>query len=90
MEHGYSGIDESSKVRLLLAGITTSNYEVVKSQILASPALKTSFENSIEHYKYFIKSTKKEENRKLSAVNVKPRHNGKYGGGCGQKKSVSS
>jgi hypothetical protein len=45
MEHGYSGIDESSKLRLLLAGITPSNYNVVKSEILASPALKTSFEN---------------------------------------------
>jgi hypothetical protein len=43
MDHDYSGIDESSKVRLLLTGITTSNYDVVKSQILASPALKTRF-----------------------------------------------
>jgi hypothetical protein len=39
MEHGYSGIDESSKVLLLLAGITTINYEVVKFQILETPTL---------------------------------------------------
>jgi hypothetical protein len=40
MEHGYSGIDESSKVRLvmLLTGITTSNHDMAKSQILASLA----------------------------------------------------
>jgi hypothetical protein len=55
MEHGYSGIDKRSKARLLLAGITTSNYDNVKSQIFASPALKTSFEKSIELYKDFIK-----------------------------------
>jgi hypothetical protein len=60
MDHTYSGIDESSKVRLLLAGITTSNYDIVKSQIFPSPALKTSFEKYIKLYKDFIKSTKKE------------------------------
>jgi hypothetical protein len=59
MEHGYSGIDEISKVRLLLAGITTSNFDVVKSHVLASPALKLSFEKSVELYKDFILSTKK-------------------------------
>jgi hypothetical protein len=85
MEHGYSGIDESSKVRLLLAGITTSNYDVVKSHILDSPALKTSFEKSVELYKDFIKSTKKEEHRNVSAVHVKSRHNGKSGGGACEK-----
>jgi hypothetical protein len=37
MEHGYSWINESSKVLLLLAGITTINYEVVKFQILETP-----------------------------------------------------
>jgi hypothetical protein len=79
--HGYSGIDESSKVRLLLAGITTSNYDVVKSQILASPALKMSFEKSVELYKDFIKATNTDEHRNVSEVKVKQEYNG--GGGCG-------
>jgi hypothetical protein len=88
MEHGYSVIDESSNVRLLLAGITTSNYDVVKSQILASPALKTSFEKSVEIYKYFIKSTKsKEEHHNFSAVYDKSRQNGKSGRGAGKRKA---
>jgi hypothetical protein len=80
MEHGYSGIDESSKVRLLLAGITTSNFDVVKYQILASPALKTSFKKSVKLYKDFIKSTKKEEHRNFSEVNVKSRQTGSLEG----------
>jgi hypothetical protein len=79
--HGYSGIDESSKVRLLLAGITTSNYDVVKSQILASPALKMSFEKSVELYKDFIKAKKTDEHRNVSEVKVKQEYNG--GGGRG-------
>jgi hypothetical protein len=87
MEHGYSEIYESSKVRLLLAGITTINYDVVKSQILASPALKTSFEKSVELYKDFIKSTKKEEHRNVSVMHVKSRQNGKSGGGTGKPKA---
>jgi hypothetical protein len=80
MEHGYSGIDESSKVRLILAGITTSNYDVVKSQILDGPVLKTSFEKSVELYKDFIMSTKKEEHRNVSALNVKSRQTGSLEG----------
>jgi hypothetical protein len=89
MEHGYSGIDENSKVRLLLAGITTSNYDVVKSQILDSPALKMSFENSVKIYKDFIKATKKDQHHNCSAVNVKSRHNGKSGGGAGNSRYQS-
>jgi hypothetical protein len=81
--HGYSGIDESSKVRLLLAGITTSNYDVVKSQILASPALKMSFEKSVELYKDFIKAKRPDEHRNVSEVTVKQEYNGRGGRGRG-------
>jgi hypothetical protein len=31
MKHGYWGVDEISKVRLIFSGITTSNYDIVKS-----------------------------------------------------------
>jgi hypothetical protein len=89
MEHGYSGIDESSKVRLLLDGITVSNYDVVKSQMLARPALETSFEKYIELYNEFIKSTNKEEHHNVSEVHVKSRQNGKSGGDAGKRKSSS-
>ena len=30
MDHGYSGIDDSSKVRLLLAGIKTTDFDVIR------------------------------------------------------------
>jgi hypothetical protein len=87
MEHAYSGIDESSKVRLLLAGITTSNYDSMKSQIFASPALKANFEKSVELYKDSIKSTNKEEHRNVSAVHVKSKQNVMSGGGAGKRKA---
>mmetsp|Transcript_2969 Transcript_2969/g.4279 ORF Transcript_2969/g.4279 Transcript_2969/m.4279 type:complete len:91 (+) Transcript_2969:516-788(+) len=40
VEHGYSGIDERSKVRLLMEGIHTKEYDAVKTQILSSAALR--------------------------------------------------
>jgi hypothetical protein len=89
IEHCYSRINQSSKVRLILDGITTRNYGVVKSQVLASPALKTRFEKSVELYKELIKSTKKEEHRNVSAVHVKSRQTGKSGGGAVKRKATT-
>jgi hypothetical protein len=60
VEYGYYGIDESSKVRTILKGITTPQYDDAKARILASTELKTNFARSIELYKDFIKETKAE------------------------------
>jgi hypothetical protein len=38
-EYGYSGIDDSSKVRHLLEGIKTTELDVGKAQVMASPTM---------------------------------------------------
>lgn len=52
--HGYSGIDERSKVRYLLDGIKTKALDSVKAQILSSPILRTNFAQCVTLYKDFI------------------------------------
>ena len=39
VEHGYSGINERSKVHHLMEGIKTNKLDAVKTQILSSPPL---------------------------------------------------
>ena len=58
MEHGYSGIDGSSKVRLLLAGVKTQELDVCKAQVMASPVLRADFNATVELYSTFIKQMK--------------------------------
>jgi hypothetical protein len=41
VQHGYSGIDERSKVRLLLNGIKTRSLDIVKTTIMADPTLRS-------------------------------------------------
>ena len=53
-EHGYSGIDERSKVRHLLKGIKTDALDVVKTQILSSTTLRSDFSACVSLYKDFI------------------------------------
>ena len=52
-EHGYSGIDERSKVRHLMAGINTETLDAVKTQIIASKPLCSDFAACITLYKDF-------------------------------------
>ena len=54
-QHGYSGIDERSKVRHLMAGIKTSNLDSVKAQILASSGLRNSFDACVDLCQSFIR-----------------------------------
>jgi hypothetical protein len=54
MEHGHAGIDERSKTRWLLDGIKTEELDVVKTQILANPALHTDFTGCVTLYKDFL------------------------------------
>jgi hypothetical protein len=54
-EYGYSGIDDSSKVRHLLKGIKTTEMDVCKAQVMASPTLRDDFPATVELYSTFIK-----------------------------------
>ena len=41
VEHGHAGIDMRTKTRLLLDGIKSDKLDVIKTQILANPALRS-------------------------------------------------
>lgn len=53
-EHGYAGIDERSKVRLFIEGIRTKELDSVKTQIMATAALRSDFPGCVSLYKDFI------------------------------------
>jgi hypothetical protein len=57
-EYGYAGIDDSSKVRHLLKGIKTTELDVCKTQVIASPSLRDDFSATIELYSTYIKHMK--------------------------------
>jgi len=54
-EYGYSGIDEWSKVRYLVGGISTNALDAVKTRILSDAPLRCDFEGCVILYKDFIK-----------------------------------
>ena len=54
VEHGYSGIDDRSKVRQLMSGIKTKILDPVKTQIMASAVLRNDFDACVNLYKDFI------------------------------------
>ena len=58
-EHGYTGIDPSSKLRYLLDGINTERYDSVKTQIMSDATLQTDFDACVTLYQDFIKQTAK-------------------------------
>ena len=55
VEHGYSGIDEGSKVRHLLNGIRDPSLNAVKTQILADARLRGSFTDCVRLYNDFLR-----------------------------------
>jgi hypothetical protein len=56
--YGYAGIAYSSKVRHLLKGIKTTELDVCKRQVMASPTLRDNFAATVELYSTFIKQMK--------------------------------
>jgi hypothetical protein len=68
-DYGYAGIDDSSKVRHLLKGIKTSELDVCKAQVMASPSLRDHFMATVELYSTFIKQWKA-ENPQLNVSEV--------------------
>jgi hypothetical protein len=68
-DYGYAGIDDSSKVRHLLKGIKTTELDVCKTQVMASPSLRDNFAVTVELYATFIKKMKA-ENPQLNVSEV--------------------
>jgi hypothetical protein len=68
-DYGYAGIDDSSKVRHLLMGIKTTELDVCKMQVMASPSLRDDFAATNELYSTFIKKIKA-ENPQLNVSEV--------------------
>jgi hypothetical protein len=60
-DYGYAGIDDSSKVRHLLKGIKTTELDVCKTYVMASPSLSDDFAATVELYSTFIKQMKAEK-----------------------------
>jgi hypothetical protein len=67
--YGYAGIDNSSKVHHLLKGINTTELDVCKTQVMASPSLRDNFAATVELYSTFIKQMKA-ENPQLNVSEV--------------------
>jgi hypothetical protein len=68
-DYGYTIIDDSSKVRHLLKGIKTTELDVCKMQVIASPSLCDDFASTIELYSTFINQMKA-ENPQLNVSEV--------------------
>jgi hypothetical protein len=49
-EYGYTGIDDCSKVHHLMKGIKTTELDVCKANIMASPTLREDFAGTVELY----------------------------------------
>ena len=54
VEHGYSGIDQRSKVRYLMNGIRTRELDPVKTRILSDATLRNDFDACVNLYKDYI------------------------------------
>jgi hypothetical protein len=86
-EYGYSEIDDSSKFHHLFKGIKTTEPEVCKAQVMASPTLCDDFPAKVELYSTFIKQMKA-ENPQLNVSEAT--YARKSGGGKGGGKRGSS
>ena len=69
-EYGYAGIDPRSKVRYLLDGVKTNEYQHVKVQIMADSNLRSNFEGCVNLFQDFIKQQKPQREANISAVTI--------------------
>ena len=74
-EHGYAGIDEGSKFRILNCGIKTDKLNNVKPQILADANLCNDFDACVTLYKDFLTQFKSEGNSN-DTLNISQVHTG--------------
>ena len=56
--HGYAGIDERSKVRMLMAGIKTKDLDPVKVRIMSDQALRTDLDACVNLFQDFIEQNR--------------------------------
>ena len=70
VQYGYSGIDERSKVRHLLDGIKTSEFDACKTQIQSSSTLRNDFQACVTLYKDFIKQSDKKGTTTLTIAKL--------------------
>jgi hypothetical protein len=74
--YGYSGIDNGTKVRKLMAGINTDALDTEKAAVLESPALHTNYPDVITLYGDFIKQQKiKSASMNVADVHITRCHN---------------
>ena len=76
VEHGYSGIDDRSKVQHLMAGIKTKVLDPVKTQIMASATLRNDFDACVNLYKDFIEQSENLGVRDAKILSVQIDKNG--------------
>jgi hypothetical protein len=69
-DYGYSGIDNGTKVRKLMAGIKTDDLDTMKATVLASPAFHTNYPDGVTLRGNFIKQQKIES----ASMNVSDAH----------------
>jgi hypothetical protein len=79
IEHGYSGIDNRSKVRLLLDGIKTTSLDTVKTRIMSEATLRSDFDACVNLFKDFIDQRSSSE---LREVHIAAVHQGGGAGGA--------
>jgi hypothetical protein len=76
-DYGYSGIDNGTKVRKLMAGIKTDALDTVKTALLAGPALRKNYPDVVTLYGDFIKQQKIESaSMNVSDAHITRCHNG--------------
>jgi hypothetical protein len=68
-DYSYTRIDDSSKVHHLLKDIKTTELDVYKTQVMASPSLRDNLASTVELYSTFIKQMKA-ENPQLNVSEV--------------------
>lgn len=70
MEHGYTGIDNRSKVRYLSDGIKTSSLDSVKTRIMSDASLRQDFAACVTLYKDFVKQDTQNKKNELGIAAV--------------------
>lgn len=73
VEHGYSGVDERSKVRHLLHGIKTTSLDVIKTRIMSDAVLRNDFDGCVNLFQDFIAQHQANNPKDVTIATVKAR-----------------
>ena len=83
VEHGYQGMDYSTKALHFTTGIKTDGLNVIKSNILASPYLQQYFDWCVTLFKSYISYNKSSREHTLNTSKTKTDPDGRNKGGRG-------